>query len=149
MKSLLFIIPLFIAASALGQTTLHEFQFADEEFISFTEERKCEIRAHDVGIQSKLSESIGRKIKSANYISGIKIRTNDPDRAADAIFRQISNATKIKITPFSSSGLKKAKPSTIMTGIGVKSVWSIFITPAEGGDYILTISYVIEDENGG
>ena len=149
MKPLLFIFSLFFASCAFGQTALHEIQFTDHKFVSFTEPKKYSIYPLSERAMPMMQTSTERKIVAADYITGVKIKTENPDAAAQMILGQISDATKMKLAPFWNSRLKEAKPSTILSGIGKNSIWSIFISPAVDGDYVVTISYVIEEENGG
>ncbi|WP_162525368.1 hypothetical protein, partial [Rariglobus hedericola] len=112
----------------------------------FIEPKKYSIYPLSERAMPLMQTSTERKIVAADYITGIKIKTGNPDAAAQMILGQISDATKRKLAPFWNSRLKEAKPSIILSGIGKNSVWSIFISPADGGDYIVTISYVIEEE---
>lgn len=149
MRPLLFTLSLFFAASVFSQEALHQIQFIDHKFVSFIEPKKYTIYLLSEPAMQMMRASTDRKIIAADYITGIKIKTDNPDAAAQMILGQISDATKIKLGPFWNSRLKEAKPSTILSSIGKNSVWSIFISPAKDGDYVVTISYAIEEENGG
>ncbi|EIP96363.1 hypothetical protein OpiT1DRAFT_00778 [Opitutaceae bacterium TAV1] len=149
MKSLPFILSLIIAASVFGQTALHEIQFSDQKFVSFPENRKYAIYPLSERAMPMIQANTGRNVIAADYIMGIKIKTENPEAAAQMILGQISDAIKMKLSPFWNSRLKEAKPSTVLSGIGKNSIWSIFISPSEGGDYVVTISYVIEKGIGG
>lgn len=145
MKLPLFILSLLFAASAFGQTALHKIQFADDKFISFPEPRSYAIYPLSERAMPAIQANTGRKIIAADYITGIKIKTANPDAAAQTILAQISDSTKVKLSPFWNSRLSEAKPATMLSGIGKNAIWSIFISPAEGGDYLATLSYVLEE----
>jgi len=149
MKSFLFILSLLFSASVFGQAALHEIRFKDDKFVMFTGPKKFTIYPLSERAMPMMRTNTGRKIIAADYITGIKIKTENRDAAAQAILGQVSDAIKSKLGPFWNSRLIEAKPSAMLTGIGKNSVWTILISPAEGGDYIATISYVIEEGDGG
>lgn len=138
-------LPILFAASAFGQTALHKIKFTDDKFVSFPARQTYAIYPLSERAMPAMQANTGRKVIAADYITGIKIKTANPEAAAQTILSQIADSTQVKLGPFWNSRLSEAKPSTMLTGIGKNATWSIFISPAEGGDYIATLSYVIEE----
>lgn len=135
---------LLLAISANGQTALHRITFSDHKLVSFPEARKHAIYPLSEHAAPVLRQSTGRNIVAADYLTGVRLKTGNPDAAAQVILAQIADATGQTLAPFWNSRISDAKPATVLTGIGAHSVWSVFISPGTDDSYVATISYVIE-----
>ena len=135
--------------SAFAQTPVHQFSFDDTENVKFVRERSIAIYPASERMKPMLESNLQKKVKAADHISGIIIRTENPDMAIQDIFNQMSEKTGDKIGRVWNSVLKKASPTRILMGVNKSATWYIVISPAPDGDYVLTISYLIEEKKEG
>lgn len=140
------IVVLFLLAicSSFAADAIHSIKFKNDKLVTFTEQQEFTIYPLSERAMPAIQASLQREVVAADYLTGIKIKTNDPRNAAQTILGQISENIGQKLAPFWNSRLEITKPAAILTGAGKYSTWTIFITPAEGGDYWVTVSYVIE-----
>lgn len=137
---------LTLACTALAQDALYKLKFEDAKCVTFSAERDFSIYPLSERAKPIVQANTKRVIIAADYLVGIKIKTDDPANAAQEILGQIAKGIGQEIGPLWNSALRKAEPASLLTGVGKTSTWSIFITPVGGRDYLATVSYVIEGQ---
>lgn len=149
MKRIITLFVLTLSITAFAQSPIYQFSFDDTEHMSFVGERAVTIYPASERMKPMLESSLQKKIKAADHLSGIIIRTENPDLAIQDIMNQMSEKTGDKIGRVWSSVLKKASPTRIIMGVNKSATWYLVLSPAPDGDYVLTISYLIEDNQDG
>ena len=142
------LITLFISAlvvTTFAQEPVHTFAFDDTDNITFVENRSVAIYPASERAKPFLETNIQKKIKAAGHQSGIMVKTENPDMAIQEILNQISEKTDEKISRIWNSVLTKANPTRILMGASKSTTWHLVLSPAPDGDYVLTISYLIEE----
>lgn len=147
MKTKLFCLFIACACTVVAQEAVHSLKFRDDKFVTFTGARNFTIYPLSERAIPVIQANTGRPVIAADYIVGIKIKTDDPANAAQMILGQIAENTGEKLGPFWNSQLNAVKPAAILTGVGKYSVWTLVITPVMDKDYLLTLSYLIEKSN--
>ena len=146
------IITLFVVAlsvTAFAQSPIYQFSFDDTDNMKFVGERSVMIFPASERVKPMLETNLQKKVKAADHISGIIIKTKNSDMAAQEILKQLSEKTGEKVGPIWNSVLKKTTPTTILMGASKSTTWFVVISPAPDGDFILTISYLIEEKKDG
>lgn len=146
MKPLILLFIVALSITAFAQKPIYQFSFDDTDHMKFGENRSITIYPASERLKPMLEANLQKKIKAASHISGIIIKTENPDRAAQEILNQLSAKTGEKIGRIWGSVLKKASPTTILMGASKSTTWYIVVSPTSDGNYVLTISYLIEEK---
>ena len=144
MKLLLTFAILALTVTAYAQGSVYQLTFEDTDNTVFLAERNIAIYAASKRVKDILAENLGKDVVASDHISGIIVRTEDADLAVQEIMNQLAQKTGEKIGHVWNSNLKKASPTAIMMGASPSTTWYIVLSPREEGDYVLTISYLIE-----
>jgi len=148
MKTLITLFALALSITAFAQKPIYQFSFDDTDNIKFLGERSITIYPVSERMKPILESNLQKKVKAVDHKSGMIIKAKNTDMASQEILKQISEKTGEKVGPIWNSILKKATPTTILMGVSKSTTWFIVISPSPDGDYILTISYLIEEKNG-
>lgn len=140
---IMFLLSSWVLASS-AQVAVYHVAFKDTDNMKFMGERDVVIYPLSERAKPMVESNLQRHVKAADYASGIIVKTDKPEQAAQEILHQISTQTGEKIGPFQNSVLKKAAPTAILMGASKTSVWQVVLSPAQKGDYVLTISYLIK-----
>ena len=144
MKKLLILFITSLAISTFAQEPIYKFSFDDTANAKFLGERDVTIFPLSDRAKPILNKNRGRDVQAADYISGIVVKTENPDIAAQEIFNQLSEKTGETIGRSFNSITSKANPTQILMGYSKTSVWNLVLSPHPEGNYVLTISYLIE-----
>lgn len=146
------VITLFIAAltvSAFAQEPVYRFSFDDTGNFTISGDKMVVIYPASEQAKPILESNLQKKIKAANHVSGIMVKTSNSDLAIQEIMNQVSEKTGENIGRIWSSSLTKANPTQILMGANKSATWFFVLSPAPDGDYVLTISYIIEEKDNG
>lgn len=146
MKNIITVLVVTLSITAFAQSPVYQFSFDDTENMVFVGERSITIYPASERMKPMLESNLQKKVMAADHISGIIIKTENPDMAIQEILNQMSEKTGEKIGRVWSSVLKKASPTKILMGVNKSATWYIVISPAPDGDYVLTISYLLEEK---
>ena len=129
----------------LAQGLVYNFSLDDTDHAKFLDKRQITIFPVSERAKPALDKKRENGVRAADHISGIIIETENPDIAIQEIFNQLTPKTGEKIGRVWNSVLSSAKPTHILMGISMKSTWYCVLSPKEEGNFILTISYIIEE----
>lgn len=149
MKKLITLLILASTITAFAQKPVYQFSFDDTDTMTFTENKSVTIFPVSERAKPMLEGNLQKKIKAADHISGILVKTDNPDMAIQEIMNQVSEKTGEKLGRIWNSKLKKADPARILMGANKSTTWYFVLSPAPDGDFVLTISYLIEEKNNG
>lgn len=149
MKKLITLFIVTLTISAFAQEPVYQFSFDDTDNMTFAGNKNVTIYPASERVKPMLESNLQKKIKAADHVSGIVVKTENPDMAIQEIMNQVSAKTDMKLGRIWNSNLKKADPVRILMGASKSTTWYFVLSPSPDGDYVLTISYLIEEtENG-
>ena len=146
MKKLLTLLITALAFASLAQEPVYKFSFDDTETMAFSGDRSVTIYPLSEHMKPMMESNLERKLRAVDHVSGIRVQTENPDMAIQEIMNQVYDKTGERISRIWNSTLNKAKPCQILMGAGKSTTWYFVLSPAPDGDYVLTISYIIEEE---
>lgn len=149
MKKLITVFTATLAITTFAQEPVYQFSFDDTETMTFAGNKSITIYPLSERAKPTIESSLQKKVKAASHISGIMVTTKNPDMAMQEIMNQISEKTGVQLGGIWSSVLKNAEPTRILMGASKSTTWYFVLSPAPDGDYVLTISYLIEEKNNG
>lgn len=149
MKKLITLFIVSATISVFAQEPIYQFSFENTDNMTFPADKNITIYPASERVKPMLESNLQKKIKAADHVSGIMVKTENPDIAIQEIMNQVSEKTGEKLGRIWNSVLKKADPTRILMGASKSTTWHFVLSPVPDGDYVLTISYLIEETNNG
>lgn len=147
MKKLFTLLIVATTITVFAQNPVYRFSFEDTDTMTFAGTKSVTIFPVSERAKPILESDLQKKVKAADHISGIMVNTENPDLAIQEIMNQVSEKTGEKIGRIWNSNLNKANPTRILMGANKSTTWYFVLSPAQDGNYTLTISYLIEEKN--